>query len=331
MLTLILIIGLAATLVSGCGDKQAQKKFDFPKKPITLIIPWAPGGATDVAGRAIADAAGKHLGQPMVAVNKAGGSGSLAMEEALRAGADGYTVSLTAATIMLVQPQLKSVKYKADDFKIIANIVQNPLFLFVKGDSPWNSVKDLVEDAKKNNKIIKVGHPGVGSANDMGTSTFFNCVQLKTTEVPFKSNGETIAAIIGGHVDIGAFHPIESKEFVAAGKLKILGVFKPQRVDFYPNVPTIAEGLAEAGYDFKYKNLDFSPWYYLVVPKETPDDVYKFLVEKIKATVNEPAFREKAKQMNLVINLLEPEEIAKLVKDIETAYTSIMIETGKKK
>ncbi len=331
MVALLLVLAMVAVLVTGCGsDKQAQKKSDFPKKPINLIIPWAPGGATDTVGRAVAEAAGKHLGQAMVAVNKAGGSGSLAMEETLKAAADGYTVCLTSSTVLTVQPKLKSTKYTAGDFRIIANIVQNPLFLFVKGDSPWNSVKDLIEDAKKNNKVIKVGHPGVGSANDMGSTAFFQAAQLKTTEVPFKSNGETIAAIIGGHVDCGAFHPMEAKEFVSAGKLKILGVFKPERVDFYPNVPTIAEGFKEAGIDFKYKNTDFSAWYYLAVPKNTPDDVYKFLAEKMKATINEPAFRDKAKSMNMVIKLLEPDQIAASVKDIETAYGQIIAETGKK-
>lgn len=331
VIALILVVAMVSGLMAGCGsDKQAQKKFDFPKKPINFIIPWAPGGATDTVGRAVADAASKHLGQPMVVVNKAGGSGSLAMEETLKAGADGYTVCLTSSTVLTVQPQLKSVKYKADDFRIIANIVLNPLFLFVKGDSPWNSVKDMIEDAKKNGKVIKVAHPGVGSANDMATTAFFQAAQLKTTQVPFKSNGETIAAIIGGHVDCGAFHPMESKEFVSAGKLKILGVFKPERVDFYPDVPTIAEGLKEAGIDFKYKNTDFSAWYYLAVPQGTPDDVYKYLAEKIKASINEPSFREKAKQMNMVIKLLEPDQIAASVKDIESAYSAILKETGKK-
>lgn len=333
VIALFVIMGVMASLILGCGsDKQSTAKFDYPKKPINFIIPWGAGGATDTVGRAVADAASKHLGQSMVVVNKPGGSGSLAMEETLKAPADGYTVCLSSSTVLTVQPQInKSVKYKADDFRIVTNIVQNPLFLFVKGDSPWNSVKDLVEDAKKNNKVLKVGHPGIGSANDMGHAAFFDAVKLDITKVPFKSNGETIAAIIGGHVDLGAFHPMEAKEFVSAGKLKILGVFKPQRVDFYPNVPTIAEGLAEAGYDFEYKNTDFSAWYYLAVPKGTPDAVYNFLVEKMKVTLNEPSFREKAKQLNMVVNPLPPTEIANAVKDIEAVNKKIIEKTGMNK
>ena len=326
LIALLAVVCLIAGLLAGCGSK----KFDFPKKPINMIIPFGAGGATDSVGRAVADAAPKHLGQPMVIVNRAGASGTVAMEEALKS-TDGYTMALTSAAILTVQPQIKTLKYSASDFKIISTVVYNPLFLFVSGDSPYNTVQELADDLKKNNKVLKIGHPGVGSTNDMCASAFFNALGANITKIPFKSNSETIAAILGNHVDAGAFHPIEAKEFVAAGKLKILGVFTPERINMYPEVPTIAEGLAKAGYDFKYKTMDFSSWYYLVVPKKTPDDVTNYLVEKMSATINEKEFQEKAKMMNMVIKPMKPEEAEKSLKTIETGYTSLLAELGVKK
>ena len=332
LIALFAVICLVAGLVAGCGSsKETAKKLDFPKKPINLIIPFAAGGATDSVGRAVADAAPKYLGQPMVVVNRAGASGTIAMEETMKASADGYTMALTSAAILTVQPKIKTLQYKSDDFKIVGSIVYNPLFLFVSGDSPYNTVQELAADLKKNNKVMKVGHPGVGSTNDMCASAFFNALGAQTTKIPFKSNSETIAAILGNHVDIGAFHPIEAKEFVSAGKLKILGVFTPERISMYPEVPTIAEGLAKAGYDFKYKTMDFSSWYYLVVTKKTPDDVFKYLVEKTGATINDKEFQEKASKMNMVIKYMGPEESQKSLKTIESGYDSLLVELGVKK
>lgn len=332
LVALLAVVCLIAGLVAGCGSsKESAKKLDFPKKPVNMIIPFGAGGATDSVGRAVADAAPKHLGQPMVVVNRAGASGTVAMEEALKANADGYTMALTSAAILTVQPQIKTLKYTASDFKIISTVVYNPLFLFVSGDSPYNTVQELADDLKKNKKVLKIGHPGVGSTNDMCASAFFNAIGANITKIPFKSNSETIAAILGNHVDAGAFHPIEAKEFVAAGKLKILGVFTPERINLYPEVPTIAEGLAKAGYDFKYKTMDFSSWYYLVVPKKTPDDVTNYLVEKMSATINEKEFQEKAKTMNMVIKPMKPDEAEKSLKTIEAGYTSLLAELGVKK
>ena len=160
LIALLAVVCLIAGLAAGCGSsKQTARQLDFPKKPSNLIIPFAAGGATDSVGRAVADAAPKYLGQPMVVVNRAGASGTVAMEEALKANADGYTMALTSAAILTVQPQIKTLKYKADDFKIAATVVYNPLFLFVSGDSPYNTVQELAADLKKNNKVMKVGHP----------------------------------------------------------------------------------------------------------------------------------------------------------------------------
>ena len=328
-ISLLVMISFILLLVMGCGSsKQEEKKLDFPKKPINIIVPFAVGGATDTVARAIGEASAKNLGQSVVVLNRAGGSGTVGAEEGSTAKPDGYTISLTSAAILTVQPQLKSVKYKIDDFNIICSVTYNPLILVVDGNSPYNTVKDFIEGAKKNNKTIKVGHPGVGTANDIATSAFFKDLGIAFVNIPFKSNNETIAAMMGGHVDIGAVHPMESMEFVKSKKLKALGVFTPQPVENLSGIPTIAQARKDAGTDFKYKDHDFSAWYYLAVPKSTSPEIVKYLSEKLMISLNAPGFIENAKKLHMNVKIMQGDSVAKQLKGIGEINKEILIDTG---
>lgn len=344
---LFLSLSLVPSLLLGCSSNSAtgspqvnsseqanqpvEQKLDYPKKSINLIIPWGAGGSTDSVGRSVAEAASGYLGQQVVVVNRAGASGTLGSDEAAKAKPDGYTMGLVTATTLAMQTQMKELDYSVDDFKFISSLVYNPLLLVVNGSSPYNSIKDLIEDVNKNNKSLKVGHPGVGSANDIAHSAFFKATNIKTANVPFKANSETIAAILGGHVDIAAVHPVDATEYVKDKRLKILGIFTPERIDMYPDVPTVAEQLEELGIDSKYKNHDFSAWYYLAVPTETPDEVVEFLRKNMKDALSDPAFIKVAENLKMPIRLLENDEIVTQVKDFEKTYGLMITEFNLKK
>jgi tripartite-type tricarboxylate transporter receptor subunit TctC len=243
----------------------------------------------------------------MVVVNRAGASGTIGASETAKATGDGYTVGLVTGTTLTVQPLLKQLDYKMDDFKFISSVVYNPLLLVVDGKSKINSIQDLINDSK--GKTLKVGHPGVGTVNDLAHAALFNAAGIKTTNVPFKANNESIAAIIGGHIDIAAVHPMESAEYIQNGQLKVLGIFTPERLDLFPDVPTIAEELEKAGIDFEFKDHDFSAWYYLAVPKNTPDDIVTYLQDNMKKVLVDPDFKNNAETLKMSVKAIEGEEI----------------------
>ncbi|MCM3569405.1 tripartite tricarboxylate transporter substrate binding protein [Neobacillus mesonae] len=313
-------LGLISIILAGCNSNQTSEstqansksastetKLDFPKKSINLIVPFAAGGSTDTVGRAIAESAQKYIGKSMVVVNRAGASGTIGASETANAAGDGYTVGLVTGTTLTMQPLVKQLNYNMDDFKFISSVVYNPLLLVVDGKSKINSVQDLINESK--GKTLKVGHPGVGTVNDLAHTAFFNAAGIKTSNVPFKANNESIAAIIGGHIDIAAVHPMESAEYIKNGQLKVLGIFTPERLDLFPDVPTIAEELEKAGIDFEFKDHDFSAWYYLAVPKDTPDEIVTYLQENMKKVLADPDFKKNAETLKMTVKAIEGEEI----------------------
>ena len=264
----------------------------------------------------------------MIIVNRAGASGTIGTAEGAKAKPDGYTMNLVTGTALAMQPLLKELDYTIDDFKFISSIVYNPLLLVVDGNSPYNSIQDLIDDVKANSKTLKVGHPGVGTVNDIAHAAFFNSAGIKTSNVPFKANNETIAAIIGGHIDIAAVHPMESSEYIRDGKLKALGIFTPERLELFPDVPTVGEELTKAGIDSPYNNYDFSAWYYLAVPKDTPDNIVNYLRENMKFVLEDESFKKNAENLKMTIRLIDSDEITSQLKEMEKANRIMINDFG---
>jgi tripartite-type tricarboxylate transporter receptor subunit TctC len=333
---LLLVLALISIILVGCSSNQNQaqgssskdKKLDYPTKSINFIVPFAAGGSTDTVARGIAETAPNIIGQSMVVVNRPGASGTIGTAEGAKAKPDGYTINLVTGTSLAMQPLLKDLNYTIDDFKFISSVVYNPLLLVVDGNSPYDSIQDLIDHAKANDQTLKVGHPGVGTVNDIAHAAFFNSTGIKTSNIPFKANNESIAAIIGGHIDIAAVHPMESSEYLRDGKLKALGIFTPERLDLFPDVPTIGEELTKAGIDSPYNNYDFSAWYYLAVPKETPDEVVNFLRENMKSVLEDESFKKNADNLKMTIRLIEGEEITNQLKEMEKTNETMIKDFG---
>ncbi|SFP99456.1 Tripartite-type tricarboxylate transporter, receptor component TctC [Psychrobacillus psychrotolerans] len=313
---LLLATGLLSTILVGCSSNQiseanpeasAENKLDFPTKSLNLIVPFAAGGSTDTVGRGVAEATQKYLGETMIVVNRPGASGTIGVTETSKAQADGHTLGLVTGTTLAMQPLLKELDYTIEDFEFISSVVYNPLLLVVDGKSDINSIQDLISDSK--GKTLKVGHPGVGTVNDIAHAALFKTAGIKVSNVPFKANNESIASIMGGHIDIAAVHPMESAEYIQNGQLKVLGIFTPERIDLFPEVPTIAEELDKAGIDFEFKDYDFSAWYYLAVPKDTPDEVVTYLRDNMKKVIEDPGFKKNAETLKMSVRSIVGEEI----------------------
>ena len=218
---------------------------EFPTKPITLIVPFPAGGPTDLALRALGEAAAKHLGQPVIVENKSGGAGTVGPATmAATAKPDGYTIAQMPITVYRL-PLMQKTTWSVDDFSYIIHLTGYVFAHIAAADTPFKTWKDVVEYAKKNPGKVTYGSSGTGGSPHLGTEQVAEKDGIKLTHVPFKGAAELHAAVAGGHVMIGA-GGASSKQIVDAGKARFLNVWTAKRQKSFPDVPT----LTELGYPF---------------------------------------------------------------------------------
>jgi tripartite-type tricarboxylate transporter receptor subunit TctC len=220
----------------------------YPTKPITLIVPWPAGGSTDVAMRAIADSASKHLGQPIVVDNKPGASGTLGPAlMAANAKPDGYTIAQMPITVMRLPLMQKTTWDATADFTYIAHLTGYTFGITTKGDGPFKTWQDVVAYAKANPGKVTYATPGAGTSLHIGMEQIAAAAGIQLTQVPFKGGAETNAAVLGGHTMLQA-DSTGWKPLVDAGQLKLLAIWTAERSKNWPDTPT----LKELGYPFVF-------------------------------------------------------------------------------
>jgi len=276
----------ALSTLTGCssGGTAGSKSpaDDFPKQPITLVVPYAAGGGTDVLCRKLADQV--KLGQPVTVVNKDGGVTAPAMLENSRAKPDGYNLLVVSTPISTLRHITSDVKISWQDFNYIMGFNEDVYCITVKKDAKWNSVKELVQYAKENPGKINFGTAGPGGTWYMSALSFIDATGINVKIMPHpKGTNEIRTALLGGHVDLIAVSVGEVKDFVKNGQLKILAVAGKERHKDFPDVPTLEqEGI---------KAVPVSTFRGIVGPKGMPQPV----VEKLHA-----AFKEALHQKDTV-------------------------------
>lgn len=240
-------LGLVASLIIlmlSIGFASAQ---EYPVRPITLIVPFTAGGPTDVAMRAIAEVASKHLGQPIIVDNKAGGSGTVGPATmAASAKPDGYMLSQIPGSVFLL-PLMQDTTWSIEDFSYIVQVSGYAFAVYAGADTPFKTWADVIEYAKKNPGRVTYGSVGTVGAPRFGIEMIAERTGVKFTHVPFKGSSEVMAAVAGGHVMFGS-SGLEAKPLAEAGKVRYLNVWTEKRVPGLPNVPT----LHELGYSFPF-------------------------------------------------------------------------------
>jgi tripartite-type tricarboxylate transporter receptor subunit TctC len=239
----LLVSGLLAGLGSAAGAQAP-----YPAKPVTLLVPFGAGGTTDLAARALAQVIPPYLGQPIVVVNKPGSSGAVAWQAMLESPADGYTLMMAAigthGTLPAVNPNLP---FKHNQFTSLGRTQVNPTVLVVRPDSPWKSLKDLLDAVRRNPGGIKGSVPGLGTMPHLALEILVKVSGLpkgSLTIIPYKSDAETVTALVGGHVDVNYNNLISALSQIKAGQVRALAAVSAvpgKRVGDLPDVPTFAE------------------------------------------------------------------------------------------
>lgn len=259
---------------------QAQSAAPFPSKPITLLLPFTAGGATDVQIRALAQAASQTLRQPVVVVNQPGVAGTMAPAAMARSAApDGYTISMIPSTLFRL-PHVQKVNYDpVADFTYIIGVTSYSFGIVVAADAPWKTLPELIAAAKATPDKISFGAIGQGSSGHIGISRLSRAAGFPLNYIPFKGASEVVQATMGGHIQVMTEAGWGS--MVEAGKLRLLAVMDEQRSPRWPQVPT----LKELGYDIAVR----SP-VGLAGPKGMSPQVVKTLHDAFLAASSDPQF-----------------------------------------
>jgi len=299
--TLAATVALAAgTLLSPLAMAQPQ---DFPNKPITLVVPFAAGSATDQLARALGQSMTEQTRQPVVVDNKGGASGQIAAAQVARAPADGYTVLITTNTTHAANEHLyKKLSYDpVKDFSPVTGLGKGGQVLVVRPEAPYKSVMDLVAAAKKTPGKLSFGS---GSSSSRMAGEMFK--QLSGTDilhVPYKSNPNAITDLIGGQIDFMITDTSTGVPQIKGGKLKALGVSTIERNPLLPDVPTIAEAGVK-GYDMGY-------WFAAYAPAGTPPAVVARLNELLAAGAKSAAAKTFFEGSGSAVWTTTPDELAK--------------------
>ena len=328
--TVTVAVALSGILaLAGCGGgakpeaKPEAPKATFPTKAVSIIVPYNAGGGTDLTARALAKASEKHLGKPIVIVNKSGGGGAVGFSEGSNAKPDGYTVTMVTVELTTLRHLgLATNSYK--DFKAIAQINYDPSAITVKADSPWKNAKEFLAYAKAHPGEVKEGNSGPGSIWHLSAAGVEKSAGVKLTHIPFDGAAPAVIALMGGHVDVVFVSPAEVKAQVEAGKIRPLAIVDSKPSDALPGVKTFEE---ETG----IKTTFVGPWRGLCVPKDTPDDIAKILTDAFMKGANEPEFKDYMKKNGLGMAIKDGAGFTKLMADSEAAFAEQVPALGLKK
>jgi len=261
----------------------------YPSRPIELIVPAGAGGGTDVLARALAEAAKKHLPQPITVNNRPGASGMIGHGEMINARPDGYKLAIVFAEIVIV-PHLGLSKLSYEDFTPIAQLNHDSAAITVKADAPWKTLEEFLAASRGKPGEIKMGNSGNGSIWHLAHAALEDKVGVKFNPIPFGGAAPAVLALMGGHVDAVAVSPGEVATHVQGGKLRTLAVMADKRVKGFDAVPT----LKERGID-----LSLGTWRGLAAPKGTPADVLAVLSDAARKSAEEPVLRDALDRLSM--------------------------------
>ena len=295
-------IGLALCAAALALQVSAQ---DFPSKPITMVMPYAPGGPGDVITRVFAGAMQKPLGQQIVVDNPAGASGSIGTARVARAKPDGYTLLMIHVSHATNQAMYKSLPYHpVDDVEPIGRATSGPMLIAARNGFPAKNAADFVAYAKANAPKISLAHAGVGSASHLCGLMLMNALGVKFNEIPYKGTGPALNDLLGGQVDLLCDQTSGTVPSVKAGKIQAYAAAGRARIPSLPDMPAIAE----AGMQGMDINISFG----LYAPKGTPKPVLDKLTAALQASVGDPEVRQRLESMGISavgVDLARPEAL----------------------
>jgi tripartite-type tricarboxylate transporter receptor subunit TctC len=308
----------AATLAAPAAAQS------YPTRPVTIVVPFAPGGPTDIVARSLAQAMEKSLGGTVIVENKPGAGGTLAVADVARAPADGYRLLVHHIGMSTAPALYRKLPFDPlKDFEYIGLINDVPMTLLVRPGLPVNSVKELTAYVKTNRDKVTLANAGLGAASHLCGLLFQQAIATDLTTVPYKGTAPAMADLLGGQVDILCDQTTQTTPQILSGKLRALALTSPRRLDTLKDVPTAAE----AG----LPGFELSVWHGMYAPKGTPKPVADKIVASMQAALKDPDLVKRFTDLGSVIvapDRQTPDALGKYLKTEIDKWAPIIKKAG---
>lgn len=316
-----LCAGLAGLLGASAAMAMAQPTSAYPTRPIRFILPFPPGGGTDILGRLLAQKLSEEVGQPVVPENRPGAGGNVGNEAAAKAPADGYTLVICTTSLAVSKTLYKKLGYDPEkDLTPIGLVAANAQVLAVHPSLPARNVKELVQLARSRPGSVAFGTGGAGTTNDLVAQLFKSSNQVNVLIVPYKGITPATVAVLGGHVSAVVIGVASAVPYVKDGKLRPLAMLAPKRSVMLPEVATAAE----AG----YPELEAVLWYVMMAPAGTPQPIVAKLSEVFARIVAAPDTRAKMLAVGAEPMTSTPQEFAAFYRKEVARWGKVIREAG---
>jgi tripartite-type tricarboxylate transporter receptor subunit TctC len=311
--SVIALLVLVLTLMGGILFAEGQSEV-YPSREIELMVPWSVGGSTDIVFRTFLMVLPKYLKAPVIVVNRPGGGAVPGYTEAMGKKPDGYYY-VAWATPSITKVHMSKCPYDAYTFEPVINLVSAPCWLLVPADSPYRTLKDLLNDARRRPGQINVGNAGAGGGTHMIILAFEKAAGVRLNHVPHAGGGPTIVAAVGGHVDAINVSPPEGVAQLESGQLRCLAVFSQQRLEAFPEYPTAIE-----------QGVDFSlgQWRGIGAIKGTEPAKIKVIHDALKATMEDEDFKILAANAGILLDYKGTEEFRQFIAEQDVLYEEIV-------
>jgi tripartite-type tricarboxylate transporter receptor subunit TctC len=309
--------GVVLLLALATGPSSAQ---DWPNRPIKMIVPYGPGGVTDIIARLVADRFSKALGRPIVVENRGGAGGAIGTEAAARAPNDGYTIYLAGGAPLTVVPQMQNVSYDpVKDLAPVGMISYNPMAFTVVPDLPARSLREFIDYVKAHPGEINYSVGGIGSSSQLAPALLAAKLNLNMVAVPYQSMPPAISALLSGTAQMFFGNITDVMEQVRTGKFRMLAVSSEQRSAAFPDVPTVAETVP---------GFSMIGWHGLFVPAGTPQPIIARLSAELAAMTRDPEFVRILDNVGIETVGGTPDDLAKAIQSDIVLYRTALEASG---
>ena len=312
------VIFVAAWVGSFAANAQ------YPDKPITMIVPFPPGGVADTVARPVAEALSRELKQSVVIENKSGAGGAVGIGQAARAAGDGYTLLMSLSSISILPEADKILDrkpmFQIDQFKPIARITADPTVLVVRADAPWRTLEDFIADVRRKPAGYNYGSSGNYGTMHVPMEMLKSAAGFRMTHIPYSGAGPAVIALLGGHVDAISSGPASVAQHIRAGRLRALAHWGDKPLATLPDVPS----LKERGY-----NVQFAQWSALFAPASTPEPIVEKLRATVRKVVSDPALQQTILSAGSPIEYLDAPQFATYWKTDAQTMTEAVKRIGK--
>jgi tripartite-type tricarboxylate transporter receptor subunit TctC len=304
------LVALASTGVGAQG---------WPQKPVRFIVPFPPGGATDISARLLGEKLSQIWGQQVVIENRGGAGGGVGAAEAARAAPDGYTLFFPSGSVVTANQHIYAkLNYNPEkDFVAVTNVVSGPQVVAVPAGSPYKTVKELIEGLKANPGKLTFGHAGIGSQTHLAAENFLNSAKADALAVPYKGEGPALAGLAGGEIGFTVTNVAATLPHITSGRVRALGVTSKTEAPQLPGVPPVAQTLP---------GFENTGWFGIVAPTGTPKEIIDKVYRDTKKALEASDLRGRLYVQGLAPVGNTPAEMARAMKEESALWARVVKE-----